>query len=56
MLSIGHDITEKRQAERELSGTGTTWEELVFSRTAELAGAGRGGSGKPGEDGSSWRT
>ncbi len=39
VLSIGHDITEKRQAERELERHRHHLEELVFSRTAELAAA-----------------
>jgi len=39
VLSIGHDITEKRQAERELERHRNHLEELVFLRTAELGAA-----------------
>jgi len=39
VLSIGHDITEKRQVERELERHRNHLEELVFSRTAELGAA-----------------
>jgi len=39
VLAIGHDITEKRQAERELERHRNHLEELVFSRTAELGAA-----------------
>jgi len=39
VLCIGHDVTEKRQADRELDQHRHHLEELVFSRTAELAAA-----------------
>jgi signal transduction histidine kinase/ActR/RegA family two-component response regulator len=39
VLCIGHDVTEKRQIDRELDQHRHHLEELVYSRTAELAAA-----------------
>lgn len=39
LLCIGHDVTEKRQIDRELDQHRHHLEELVYSRTAELAAA-----------------
>ena len=39
LLCIGHDVTEKRQTDRELDQHRHHLEELVFSRTQELAAA-----------------
>jgi PAS domain S-box-containing protein len=39
LLCIGHDVTEKRQVDRELDHHRHHLEELVFSRTQELAAA-----------------
>ncbi len=39
VLCIGHDITEKRHSDKELALHRNHLEELVFSRTAELAAA-----------------